>query len=91
MHVVDEEGNKVAQSDGQPFEGDWPTSAWEPGQTFLDLRPIAIPKQLPVGKYVVKVGWYDPATGVRLAAFKPGGERWPEDAVVLTAQFEVIP
>jgi 4-amino-4-deoxy-L-arabinose transferase-like glycosyltransferase len=91
MHVVDEEGNKVAQSDGQPFEGDWPTSAWEPGQTFLDLRQIAIPKQLPVGKYVVKVGWYDPATGVRLAAFKPGGERWPEDAVVLTAQFEVIP
>lgn len=89
IHVVDEQGNTVAQADGEPYSGDWPTSAWEPGQTFLDLRQIGTPERIPLGKYSIKVGWYDPATGARLAAFKPDGERWPEDAVVLPIRLEV--
>jgi 4-amino-4-deoxy-L-arabinose transferase-like glycosyltransferase len=89
LHVVDAQGNKVTQADGEPWQGDWPTSAWEPGQTFVDLRQLPSTSALLPGQYTFRLGWYDPATEVRLAAFKPSGERWPDDAVVLTVTFEV--
>lgn len=83
VHLVDEQGNKLAQTDGEPLNGDWPTSAWEPGQAFVDLRQLRIPTDLPLGGYFFKVGWYDPMTGARLVAFKPNGEPWPDNALVL--------
>lgn len=83
VHLVDEQGNKLAQADGEPLNGDWPTSAWEPGQAFVDLRHINLPSDLPLDQYSFKVGWYDPVTGARLVAFKPNGEPWPDNAVVL--------
>lgn len=83
VHWVDAQGNKLAQADGEPLNGDWPTSAWEPGQAFVDARQLDIPNDLPAGRYFIKVGWYDPLTDVRLAAFQPSGELWPDNAVVL--------
>ncbi|MGQ0602739.1 MAG: ArnT family glycosyltransferase, partial [Anaerolineales bacterium] len=88
IHLLDEQDNKIVQADGEPLNGDWPTSAWEPGQTFVDSRQIEIPETLPLGVNVIKVGWYD-ADGVRLAAFQPNGERWPDDAVILNVRLEV--
>lgn len=83
VHLVDQQGNKLAQADGEPLNGDWPTSAWEPGQAFVDLRHINLPSDLPLGQYSFKVGWYDPVTGARLVALKPNGAPWPDNAVVL--------
>jgi hypothetical protein len=84
MHVVDEQGLLIMEPvDGPPIRGNWPTWAWEPGHTLADTRLVALPPDLPAGRYDVRLGFYDPNTGARLTAWKPDGSLWPDDAVVL--------
>jgi len=84
MHVVDQQGIPIMEPmDAPPLDGDWPTSAWLPGQTVADTRLIALPPNLHAGQYDVRVGFYDPASGVRLTAWQADGTPWPDDAVVL--------
>lgn len=88
VHLVDEQGSLIVEpADGPPVEGAWPTSAWLPGQVVVDTRLVALPPNLHPGRYDVRVGLYDPNTGVRLAALQPDGTPWTEDAVVLTGVF----
>lgn len=84
MHLVDEQGIMVMEpADAPPLAGDWPTSAWVPGVTVIDAHLIALPPDLHAGRYDLRLGLYDPATGARLPAFRPDGTRWPEDMVVI--------
>jgi hypothetical protein len=73
VHVVNpEEGDRlVAQGDGRPLGGRWPTSLWRPGVALDDVHTIPLPSDLPPGTYHLLVGLYDPATGQRL--FLPDG------------------
>ncbi|HUV74700.1 MAG TPA: glycosyltransferase family 39 protein [Anaerolineae bacterium] len=54
VHVVDENGNIVAQSDSAPLNGQYPTSIWSPGESIVEERTIAAPG----GEYRVFVGLY---------------------------------
>jgi hypothetical protein len=36
------------------------------------------------GQYNLQLGFYDPASGARLAAYKPDGTPWPDSMVVLS-------
>jgi hypothetical protein len=84
LHLVDERGQMVnAPADGPPFDGDWPTSAWIPGRTVVDPHTVPWPTDLLPGRYDLQLGFYDPATGTRLAAYRPDGTRWPDDVVVI--------
>jgi 4-amino-4-deoxy-L-arabinose transferase-like glycosyltransferase len=84
LHVFDEHGRMVqAPADGPPLGGDWPTSAWLPGRTVVDPHNIVWPPDLPPGPYQLHLGFYDPASGARLAAYRPDGTRWPDDVVVV--------
>jgi hypothetical protein len=71
-------GEVVAQSDGPPLDGEWPTSLWLPGMTLDDTHTIPIPAALPPGTYHLLAGLYDPATGERLTL--PDGS----DSLLLT-------
>jgi hypothetical protein len=82
VHLVDAAGVQVDQADGPPLNGDWPTSAWLPGETFAETRTLTLPASAAPECCSVRLGWYDAATG-RLAAFQPDGEPWPDNAVVL--------
>lgn len=84
VHLIDSAGVQVAQADGPPLNGDWPTSAWLPDEAFGEARRLTWPANATPGCCSVRLGWYDAATGSRLAAFQPGGEPWPDNAVVLT-------
>jgi hypothetical protein len=68
LHLVAPGGGAeaIAQADGPPLDGEWPTSLWLPGVTLDDLHTIPLPPQLPPGTYSLLVGLYDPATGERL-------------------------
>jgi hypothetical protein len=68
LHLVSQgaEREVVAQSDGPPLNGEWPTSLWLPGMTLDDTRTISIPDGLSNGTYELLVGLYDPHTGERL-------------------------
>ncbi len=65
--LLDAGGAIVAQADGWPAGGLWPTTCWAAGETVADARRLALPEALPPGAYRLVVGLYDAATGARLA------------------------
>ncbi len=88
VHMLNAAGEIVAQTDGPPLNGDWPTTAWEPGHLVRDARRLAYGSTLSQGEHSVVVGLYDPVSGVRAAAFAPDGSEWTDWAVpLLTVRF----
>ena len=85
VHLVDDAGKLVAQSDGQP--GPWPTSLWDPGDRIQDSRPLALPAGLKPGGYRLLVGLYRADTLSRLMASGEGVEGG--DHVVLSTPITV--
>ena len=83
VHMLNADGEIVSQADGRPLNGDWPTSAWEPGNPVHDPRRLAYSSALPPGEYNILVGLYDPATGLRAPAHGPDGSEWADWAVPL--------
>jgi hypothetical protein len=84
VHVINEAGELVAQSDGPPQQGAYPTSIWAAGERVVDLKFIPIPLGTPPGEVTLLVGLYDPATGERLPAWRADGSRYDGDAVPIT-------
>ena len=66
VHLVDSNDHILAQFDGQPKAGTYPTSQWIPGEIIADSYPILFPDNAPPGPYRVFVGLYDEASGLRL-------------------------
>jgi len=89
VHVLDASGTQVGQADGPPLNGDWPTSAWVPGVAFADVRQVAEAAKLAPGRYTLRLGWYEPESGARVAAFRADGAEWPDDMVVLEDALEI--
>jgi hypothetical protein len=67
VHLIDADGNLVAQQDEQPLQGEYPTQFWEMGEKVKDSHHLDLPRTLPGGIYSLRVGLYDLATGARLA------------------------
>ena len=82
LHLLDEEGALVGQSDGPPLDGDYPTSHWSPGELLADTHFVPLEGGLPAGAYFL-VGLYRPADGSRLSVRAATGEHVPDDAIVL--------
>lgn len=77
VHAVDAAGTVVAQSDGPPASGGVraPTGTWLPGEYLRTDHTLAIPPGVSVAE--LRVGLYDPQTGVRLpvtVAGAPAGD-----------------
>jgi hypothetical protein len=65
LHLIDPEGNLVAQSDGIPDDWTRPTTGWVPGEVITDPRSLTVPEGAQPGDYRLVAGLYDPA-GERL-------------------------
>ncbi|MGQ9828746.1 MAG: hypothetical protein ACUVSW_12880 [Roseiflexus sp.] len=65
VHVYDSNGRRVAQRDLPLRFYDYPTSHWQVGEMVIDQADTPLP-ELPVGKYSLLIGLYDPKTGERL-------------------------
>ncbi len=61
VHVLDQDGQLVAQWDG--LSAAW--EGWRPGDTLVQLATVALPESAPTGVYDVVVGLYDPLTNQR--------------------------
>ncbi len=87
VHLLDDQGRLIAQHDGPPRDGAYPTGWWLPGDLTPD-RHILSPVQ-PLNLNCLNcdaqllVGMYDPATMTRLPAYDGAGERLPNDAIPL--------
>lgn len=57
-HVVDANGQVVAQTDSQPLGGTSPTDAWQVGVTVVDRYAIPLKPDAPAGSYELRVGMY---------------------------------
>ena len=79
VHLGDPLNPPLAQGDGIPLGGDYPTRLWAAGERFSDRYQLDIPADIVPGTYPVNIGFYDPSTGVRLP-LNIDGERQPHDA-----------
>lgn len=56
----------VSQQDRQPYDGAYPTSAWRIGESLAHDFALTVLPDTPPGEYVLTVGLYDLASGLRL-------------------------
>jgi hypothetical protein len=73
IHLLDSGGQIIAQADGQPQGGEYPTSVWDPGEIITDTKTIYQPETSSPGPYRLVAGVYLLATGERLSARSPAG------------------
>jgi hypothetical protein len=63
VHVLDDNGRIVAQSDHVPAGGAAPTQSWALGEVVEDVHQISLPA---AGRYRIRVGMYDQKTNERM-------------------------
>jgi hypothetical protein len=69
VQLLNDQGQLVAQHDGEPGNNLALTTAWKPGQAVTDLHGLLIPTTLPSGGYHLIAGLYDTNDpGARLPA-----------------------
>ncbi|KAA3664063.1 MAG: hypothetical protein DWQ04_07650 [Chloroflexi bacterium] len=81
LHLLNEQGQLVAQRDSEPGGGLAMTTAWEPEQTVADNHGILLPHDLPEGVYQLVVGMYDIASSEE--RLEVGGETAVSDIYYL--------
>jgi hypothetical protein len=80
LHLLDEAGQVIAQSDAVPASWARPTTSWLPPEVIKDVHTLDVPADVAPGDHLI-VGLYKPATGRR--AITSGGadqvvlERYP--------------
>jgi hypothetical protein len=83
VHVIDEEGDIVAQADHWP--GGLPSQTWAAGQVIVDEVLLPVDADVPPGKYRIAVGLYTAEDGVRLPV---DGET--ADRVILPQMLNIV-
>jgi hypothetical protein len=66
VHLLDEQGVIIGQSDGEPAGGSRPTSSWLPDEFIADRHSVRVQDDALLGPATLRVGLYDPATGERV-------------------------
>ncbi|UCC86726.1 MAG: DUF2079 domain-containing protein [Anaerolineales bacterium] len=71
VHLVDRDGQLVAQHDSQPWwQMPLPTSTWQPGEELPDQHRLTLPPDLEPGTYYLQVGAYHWQTLERLSVIE---------------------
>jgi 4-amino-4-deoxy-L-arabinose transferase-like glycosyltransferase len=65
-HLLNGQGERVAQIDVPPGGPDQPASQWEPGRVITWVHPLPLPPDLPPGDYWLALGLYRPDDFARL-------------------------
>jgi len=66
VHLGDPAQVPLAQADGPPFEGEYPTHFWSSGEVLNDSYTLTVPDDLAPGRYPIHMGMYEPDSGARL-------------------------
>jgi hypothetical protein len=87
VHLMDREGNIVAQDDHWP--GGLPSNSWAAGQVILDKYTIRLPADAPPGSYQIAVGLYTADNGLRLPVTDAAGTLYPDNRLFLPTPLTV--
>ena len=74
IHVINDQGNLLAQVDSRPLNYADNTNRWLPGQVTYDQFEVPLPAEMPPGRYQVRVGLYNEADGQRLPVLDASGQ-----------------
>ena len=81
VHLLDAEGTLLAQHDGVPANGDYPTAWWLTGDVIPDIHVLDLEEALPSASAYLLVGMYDPATVQRVGIVDAGRGSGAEGAI----------
>jgi hypothetical protein len=73
VHVLNQAGDVVAGHDAKPMENRFPTQAFQPGVRVIDRHQLALPADLPPGRYTLSTGLYQLESGERLPVWDKNG------------------
>jgi 4-amino-4-deoxy-L-arabinose transferase-like glycosyltransferase len=73
VHLLSKDGQVVGQSDAPPLQGKGPTDTWQPGEYIEDPYEFTVSQDAPTGPAQLELGFYNPATGIRLPAANENG------------------
>jgi hypothetical protein len=59
VHLLDANGQIVAQDDHVPLQNQYPTTRWVNGEVVEDRFVLRLPADLPPGEYALEIGLYD--------------------------------
>jgi hypothetical protein len=82
VHVMDGDGQLVAQHDSVPALWTYPTNEWAVGERVVDFHSLSFDTALGSGPYTIRVGLYDGGTGQRIPILDSSGTPG-DDHVVL--------
>jgi hypothetical protein len=88
IHLVDAEGNIIAQQDRRPLGGRWPTPAWRPGDVLYDGYQLELPDNLAPGQYGLRLGFYDAAGRLPLA--EDNNDNWLLPGAITIEQSAIV-
>jgi hypothetical protein len=86
VHLRDEKGRTLAQTDAPPMQGFYPTSAWKIGEILNDTQQVMLPDDLKPGRYRIFVGLYDPESGQRLPVLDAASKETGNEVFVREVQ-----
>jgi hypothetical protein len=74
VQLLDSDQHISAQSDSMPVQGARPTTGWITGEVIVDDYHLAVRGNAPVGPHRLVIGFYEPASGVRLPVTEQGAQ-----------------
>lgn len=77
VHLLNEQGQIIAQSDSAPAQGGRPTSGWREGEVILDRHELRFNALAGPGPARLIVGMYDARSGLRLAQWPGAADHFP--------------
>lgn len=89
VHLTDETGAIISQTDAPPLQGFYPASAWQAGEILNDTHTLRLAEDMPAGEYQVWAGLYDATNGERLPLLDGSGQ--PIDNQILITTLQVRP
>jgi hypothetical protein len=88
VHLLDANGQVVAQDDGLHVKYTRPSSGWQADQMISDLIELPLWK-LPPGEYRIAVGLTNPDTGERLPVIDQTGQPLPENRYIFSETIQI--
>jgi hypothetical protein len=88
VHLLDADGNVVAQDDGLHVKYTRPSSTWQADEMISDLIELPLWNLKP-GEYRIAVGLTDPDTGERLPTIDAAGNALPDSRYIFSEKIEI--
>ncbi len=85
-HLIDGNGELVAQRDGEPVGDTRITTTWRPGETIPDNYGIMIPPGTAPGEYTLEIGMYRADDGTRLPITDRDGQASSDHLILGTVR-----